>query len=116
MSVTDHNWKPFDPEATKILVGMLLKVKDTTFYDIYLVGNVNKYLGVCDDCTNFSKKDIIEYCTDYVKEMEDLTITYYEDHISKNTLDMIDSSMKNLAKGKVSDPVDLTEYKEIIEE
>ena len=36
--------------------------------------------------------------------------------ISKNTLDTIDSSMKNLAEGKVSDPVDLTEYKEIIEE
>jgi len=36
--------------------------------------------------------------------------------ISKNTLDMMDSSMKNLAKRKVSDPIDLTKYKEIIKE
>ena len=44
---------------------------------------------------------------------EDLNI---DNTISKNTLDMIDSSMKNLAKGKVSDPIDLTKYKEIIKE
>lgn len=67
-------WKKFDPEATEIFPGMILKVRDTSTGKSplrinYLVGNVNANLGVCDDCTDFDLKDIVEYSTDYVGEL-----------------------------------------------
>lgn len=37
--------------------GHVLKMKDGV---ILLVGDVNKHLGVCDDCTNYDLKDIKE--------------------------------------------------------
>lgn len=74
-------WKKFDPEATEILPGMILRVQDTkdtqkgkkcqknSLSKNYLVGNVNAHLGVCDDCTNFDRENIVEYATDFIKEM-----------------------------------------------
>lgn len=33
-------------------------------------------------------------------------------HISENSLEMMDQSMKNLKNGKVSDPIDLSEFED----
>ena len=41
----------------RIKAGDVLKLKNGKYI---LVGHVNKHLGVCDDCTNFSEKDIKE--------------------------------------------------------
>lgn len=37
--------------------GMVLKMKDRKYL---LVGDVNRNMGVCDDCTNYELKDIRE--------------------------------------------------------
>jgi len=36
-------------------IGDVLKLKDKS---VHLVGNVNRNLGLCDDCTNFTINDI----------------------------------------------------------
>jgi hypothetical protein len=69
-------WEKFDQKTTELEPGMLLKVREETdlpkkktkaqLIRVYLVGDVNRNLGVCDDCTNFEKADILEYSTDYV--------------------------------------------------
>lgn len=41
----------------KLKAGDVLKLKSGKYV---LVGHVNKNLGVCDDCTDFSEKDIKE--------------------------------------------------------
>jgi hypothetical protein len=44
----------------QIKPGDVLKMKDGKYI---LVGDVNKHLGVCDDCTNYEMKDIKEIAT-----------------------------------------------------
>lgn len=46
----------FTPECI-ITSGSILKLKDGS---IKIVGDVNKILGVCDDCTDFGKDEITE--------------------------------------------------------
>lgn len=56
-----------------------------------------------------------------VREKKDGTIELsprvlvHPDEISKNTLSMLDSSVEQLKKGKVSKPVDLTELNELLD-
>ncbi len=52
------NFKPYDQglyESFK--VGDVLKLKDGS---LKLVGDVNRELGVCDDCVEFKYSDIVE--------------------------------------------------------
>jgi hypothetical protein len=61
ISILDLEFKPFvlTQEWWKQLkAGMLIKTKKD---ELYLIGHVNCLLGVCDDCRDFSKEDIIEY-------------------------------------------------------
>jgi hypothetical protein len=44
----------------QIKPGDVLHMKDGEYL---LVGNVNRHLGVCDDCTNYELKDIKEIAT-----------------------------------------------------
>ena len=65
---------------------MLLKVREEMDgfkkgeqpVSICLVGNVNKNLGVCDDCTNFGEEDILEYSTDFMKEISEHLGVFYQ--------------------------------------
>ncbi len=67
-------WKQFDPGITRIKTGMLLKIKDSEgFIKINLVGDVNRNLGVCNDCTNYDEDEIFEYSTNYLKDFDKLT-------------------------------------------
>lgn len=50
-------YEKFTP-AIQIKAGMVLKLDDGTFY---LVGDVNKQLGACDDCMDFQKSQIVEF-------------------------------------------------------
>lgn len=65
-------WNPFK-KGTEIKTGMLLKVVSKEIEGIFLVGDINKLFGVCDDCTHFEEDGIKEYSIDYLKEMEEIT-------------------------------------------
>lgn len=58
----------------------------------------------------------------HVTEYEDGTIELspreliHPDEISRRTLEMMDSAMKNLKEGKVSDPVDMEELEKLLGE
>lgn len=64
--IPDHikkklKWTPYVYARYDFLPGNVLKIKDG---NIYLVGDVNRILGICDDYTwtvpDFEKKDILE--------------------------------------------------------
>jgi hypothetical protein len=65
-------WKPFTKD-TQIKAGLLLKTR--LGGEVYLVGNVNELLGVCDDCTAFAREHITEYAdlVEICSELDGLT-------------------------------------------
>lgn len=48
--------------AIDLKPGMVLKTKNGT---LLLVGDVNRLMGVCDDCKDFDWDDIVEYADIY---------------------------------------------------
>jgi len=48
----------YDKVGATIKPGVVLKTKDD---ELFLVGDVNVLLGICDDCSDFNYEDIVEY-------------------------------------------------------
>lgn len=53
----DGPLSPSEETRHKVYAGAVLKLKDGS---IYLVGDCNEILGVCDDCTEFQLRDVDE--------------------------------------------------------
>lgn len=58
-------WKKVGILDVEYEVGTLLKTKDGK---IILVGDVNKVMGVCDDC--LYRGIVVKYCDDFVEEFK----------------------------------------------
>ena len=76
---------------------------------------LEKAFELLDDAdTIFSFNGLLSSDSGWRKKYSKLLKKYNDNYISKNTLKMIDNSMKNLKKGIVSEPVDIEEIKQIL--
>jgi len=76
---------------------------------------LEKAFELLDDAdTIFSFNGLLSPDSGWRKKYSKLLKKYNDNYISKNTLKMIDNSMKNLKKGIVSEPVDIEEIKQIL--
>jgi hypothetical protein len=56
-------------DKTQINTGKFVKLKDGT---VFLIGDVNEILGVCDDCKEFDEDEIAEVSVENVLDLLNL--------------------------------------------